>query len=309
MVTVDRSWQNDQIPFVLGMFSVSGSPAFPALVLDDQAVISVEAIRPLAASLGHALSGAESVFGLLQNWDQNFAGLCASVMALNDATLGKYYRSHVAAIEFFEPLAPIPEPRQVFCDTDGDAGTRRFVAKLPSSVCGPKAKILVAEGVDQLVAEVKLGTVIARPTYRVSEVQAAAAVAGYITVTDLTRRDMLVDPANWLAAKSGPTYLPTGPYFVPAAFAGKVADMDMVISLNGQRNVASTAADLIESPSKQIAGLSAFHQLFAGDIICATPPLSGGLVSLQPIGEGDIIEAAISGLGQQTTNSMQEALD
>lgn len=304
------SANSDQIPFVLGMFTVSGSPAFPAIILDDEAVISLDAIKPLAASVGYALTGTGSIFGLLQNWDHNFAGLCNAVMALNDAKLGKYYRSHFTSLEFFEPVAPIAEPRQIFCETTGISGKKlpRFIAKLPSTVTGPKAKILVAKGVENLVAEVKLGTVISRPTYRVNEADASASIAGYMTITDITRTDFIIknEPIDWLLAKSGPTYLPTGPYFVPAAFAGNISDMQLAISFNGETSIAGPGSQMSQPPAGQIASISSTCQLFAADIICAGIPLKAGLTSLPSIGDGEIIETAISGLGQQTTNSMKE---
>lgn len=302
---------SDQIPFVLGMFTVSGSPIFPAIVIDDEAVISIDTIKPLAASVGYALTGTESIFGLLQNWDHNFTGLSGAVMALNDGKLGKYYRSHFTSLEFFEPAAPIAEPRQIFCEVTGmtKEHSPRFVSKLPSTVSGPKAKILVAKGVEHLVAEVKLGTVISRPTYRVNESDAGASIAGYITVTDITRLDFIAEngPIDWLVAKSGPTYMPTGPYFVPAAFAGDIRDMQLAISFNGETMTAGTGAQMSQQPAEQIASVSSACQLFAGDIICAGIQLKDGLASLPCIGDGEIIETAISGLGQQVTNSMKEA--
>lgn len=301
----------DQNPFLLAMVTVSGSPPFPVVVLDDEAVISVDAIAPLAARLGRALTGTDSLFGLLQNWEHNFVSLCAAVAALGDPATGRHFRGFVASVKFFDGVAPIAWPRQVFCELtagaiSSDAG--RFVAKLPSAITGPHAKVLVPDGSDGVIAEAKLGTVIAAPTYHASDVEASAAIAGYITVTDITRAAALEREggADWLAAKSGPTFLPTGPWFVPAAFAGDPSAFDAQVSFNGEERVGWSGTALAHPPAAQVVALSAQLQLLPGDIICSGVTPEGGLSALPRLGHGDIIETAISGLGRQTLNCLKE---
>ncbi|MDH6266039.1 2,4-diketo-3-deoxy-L-fuconate hydrolase [Rhizobium sp. SG_E_25_P2] len=299
-----------QIPFVLGMFTVSGSPAFPALVLDDEAAISIDAIAPLAARLGHALTGQHSIFGLLQNWERNFAGLCATVMALNDAVAGKYFRSAFTSVEFLTPCAPIEAPRQILCELTGveDARDTSFVAKLASTVVGPKAKIHLPKSAGRVVVEAKVGVVMGQPAYQLDAADGVGAIAGYVTVTDVTLVDSEMR-GSWFTAKSQPSFLPTGPYFVPRAFAGDVDTLEMTLAVNGEK-VFPTGLDQRSTPiGPAIADLTQDFQLFPGDIICCGAGWGQALADLPGLGDGDIVETAVRGLGQQTLNSMRASTD
>lgn len=296
----------ESIPFVLGMFTVSGSPAFPALVLDDEAAISIDAVAPLAASLGLALTGADSVFGLLQNWEHNYLALSATVMALNDAAAGKYYRSAFTAVEFLTPVAPLATSRQVLCETFGAAGEpSEFVPKLASTVVGPKAKIHLPRHCRRVVAQPKIGVVIGHPTYGMHAENAATAIAGYVTVTDV----FALDAHSRLGAYSAPSFLPIGPYFVPHAFAGNVDALDMRLVVNGEWaievNLSRRSHDLAET----VARISREVQLFPGDIICCGFDHSEALAGRHGLGDGDILETAVHGLGQQTLNAMRTSDD
>lgn len=299
----------ETIPFVLGMFTVSGSPAFPVLVLDDEAAISIDAIAPLAARLGYALSGTQSLESLLGNWDYNFEALRRTVLALNDAQAGKYFRSAFTAIEFLTPCAPIAAPRQILCEITGARGVKpcTFTAKLASTLVGPKAKIHLPKRANSVVAEGKIGVVLGRPIYQATVEEAFSAIAGYVTVTDIS---LLPEPdsavsEDWLVMKSHPSFLPTGPYFVPAAFAGKADALDINIAINGERTFPGNISKRAETLAQSIAGLSQTVQFFPGDLVCCGMTDTTTLRDLPPLGDGDIVETAVSGLGQQTLNAMR----
>lgn len=296
----------EPIPFVLGMFTVSGSPAFPALVLDDEAAISVDAIAPLAASLGMALTGTESVFGLLQNWDHNFRALAATVLALDDAVAGKYYRSAFTAVEFLTPVAPLAASRQVLCETfDGKQGASEFIPKLASAIVGPKAKIHLPRHCQHVVAQPRIGVVIGRPAYELGAERAASAIAGYLTVTDV----LALDAPSLLGMHSAPSFLPIGPYFVPRAFAGHGDALDMRLTVNGEWAIAANLAARSETLAETAARLTQEVQLFPGDIVCCGVDHRDAFAGRTGLGDGDIIEMAVRGLGQQTLNSMRTSDD
>ena len=298
--------ETESIPFVLGMFTVSGSPAFPALVLDDEAAISIDAIAPLAASLGLALTGAESVFGLLQNWEHNFLALSATAMALNDATAGKYYRSAFTAVEFLRPMAPLATPRQVLCEAFGAAGERsEFMPKIASTVVGPKAKIHLPRRCRQVIAQPRVGVVIGHPAYELDAGSAGGAIAGYVTVTDV----VALDAPSRLGAHSSPSFLPTGPYFVPHAFAGNADALEMRLVVNGELAIEASLATRDETIAETIARLTQDVQFFPGDIICCGVEHGDAVAGRAGLGDGDIIETAVRGVGQQTLNAMRTSDD
>ena len=275
---------SDPIPFVLATASISGSPAFPLVVLDDEAAIAVAALAPLAAKLGRGLSGSDSLHGLLQDWDRNRAGLGAAVQALDDAELGKYTRSSVTALEFFDLLAPLSGARQVIY------AAAQTEARPSSSLAGPRAKVPVPSGETALHAGLAAGVVIGAPSYQASESEARHAIAG-LTVTTTYQG---ANGETWC-----PGFLPLGPYIVPRPFCDDT--LTGRIAFNGETGHDATAA--LTDAISAVQRASAKCQLFPGDLIIL--PL--GAISNAPLGDGDIIETAIAGLGQQTTNIMVES--
>jgi hypothetical protein len=290
-----------QIPFALAQLRISSSPAFPAIVLDDAAVIPVDAVLPLAARLGLALTEADSLDGLLRNWDHNFQALCAVVMALDDAEAGKYFRSAVSSLEFFTQDAPLSAPRQILSQNTLADGN--FIPRLASTLVGPSAKVLIPPQSDGLWAEAKLGAVIARPLHRATLQEAEDAIAGYVTLSDYTvAADW--EARNTLAAKQGPTLLAAGPYLLPAAFADDQQNLQCVISFNGESRL-EWSGPQIAPIARTLSELSQQVQLFPGDLVAVGPKHSPtGQTRLE---DGDIIEAAVSGLGRQTTNTIRES--
>ena len=273
-----------QLPFSLATASISGSPPFPIVVLDDEAAISLTAIAPLAARLGHALTHTATLHGVLQDWDRNFAALSAAVAALDDAVLGKYVRSAVTAVDFFDLQAPVAMHRQVFL-ADG------AISLLPTtSLAGPKAKVPMPEGSDRLHAGLAVAIIVGAPTYRPTDAEAREAIAGYAVAT----RYSTADGDSW-----APAFLPNGPVMMPADYCPTTAAGR--IAFNGE-----TGQDGVFDTTPAIAALQATAaraQLFPGDLVIL--PL--GDVCDTPLTDGDIIETAIAGLGQQTTNIMVES--
>ena len=272
------------IPFALAQANISGSPAFPLIVLDDEAAISLDAAAPLAARLGHAFSDIGSLQGLLNDWDRSLPALRAVVSALDDPELGKYVRSSVTALEFFDCHAPLPAQRQVIV-----AGEKAEMVPA-TTLAGPTAKIPIPPSETSLVAGLAIAIVIGAPTYRATPDEAAQAIAGLTVAT----RYQTIGGDTW-----APAFLPTGPYILPFEFAE--ADLGGRISFNGETGQDGTfsKADAIAAT----ATVSARCQLFPGDlIICPMGPMG-----TTPLGDGDIIETAIAGLGRQTTNIMVES--
>lgn len=294
---------NDQkhIPFALAQLRISSSPAFPAIVLDDAAVVPIDAILPLAARLGFALTEPDSLDGLLRNWDQNFQGLCAAVTALDDPKEGKYFRSAVSSIDFFTVDCPLTAPKQILSsDTLGGAG---LLPRLASTLVGPNAKVVIPPKSDGLWGEVKLGIVISRPLHRATQAEANDAIAGFVSVSDYT--DMTAwQSGEKLAAKQAPTTLAAGPYFLPAAFAEPQDKIDALLPCNGESSQGFKGGD-IAPMTQTLSELSQSIQFFPGDLVCLGPTTSTNNLTL--LGDGDIIEAAVTGLGRQTTNTIKES--
>jgi 2-keto-4-pentenoate hydratase/2-oxohepta-3-ene-1,7-dioic acid hydratase in catechol pathway len=129
--------------------------------------------------------------------------------------------------------------------------------------------------------EIELAAVIGRPGRRLSRESALDVVAGYTICNDLTSRDALNRPdagplgIDWLAGKNSPTFLPMGPFLVPARFVDDPMSLQLRLAVNGE---------VMQDDST--AGNGASYGIF-----------------LKP---GDVMDATIEGLGTQRNTCVAE---
>src|SRR5580658_7672539 len=89
-------------PFKLGTFAKNGGGAFAAVVLGDDVI-------DLKLGRGSALNSAETLDGLLDNWDANFAALQEIV-----ARLEKDGRPDAVKLSSLRALSPVRRPGKMF---------------------------------------------------------------------------------------------------------------------------------------------------------------------------------------------------
>ena len=89
-------------PFKLGTFAKQGGAAFAAIVLDDDVV-------DLKSARGGKLSSTDSIEGLLDTWDANFAALQEIVAALE-----KEGRPGAVKLGSLGALPPVRRPGKMF---------------------------------------------------------------------------------------------------------------------------------------------------------------------------------------------------
>lgn len=187
--------------------------------------------------------------------------------------------------------------------------------KLPSSVAGPEDVLEIPSHIKRLDWEVELGVVIGRSCRRVALTEAMAQAAGYILVNDITARDMVrrADApglgSDWLQAKSGPGFLPTGPYLVPAAFVPDPYALRLSLALNGRSMQDELVSDMLFDIAALIEYISHHAQLLPGDIICTGTPGGCGIHHGRTLEPGDLIEARSPGLGVQRTRCIAQSLE
>lgn len=228
---------------------------------------------------------------------------------------GANYKKHVVGLILGDPsmrtgehddVDPTQLKARVEAMMDERAKALPFAfLKLPASVIGPRDEVILPYDVEKPDWEIELGVVIGRRAHRVSEDDAMEHVAGYAVVNDITarelifRRDGSAIGADWLSGKCFPTFLPFGPMVVPRDCIADPYDLAMKLSVNGKIYQDETTADMMASIERQISYLSSRVVLEPGDLICTGSPYGNGSafgVFLKP---GDVMEAAISGLGQQ----------
>jgi 2,4-didehydro-3-deoxy-L-rhamnonate hydrolase len=330
---------NEHNRFALGTFSVAGSPSFAGLVVDDK-VIAVRALgRPLAAggSMLSVLDDWDTNFGLLQSAaDRAFAGEVPGELLVPVEQLrihppvdmprqifccGANYRKHV--IEYIadqgvgDTAGMSKEDRIAYATRQMDEvvakGSPYFFSKAPSAVVGPYDFVVLPRNAEKPDWELELAVIIGRPARHVSRESAFEYIAGFTIGNDVSNRDLVFRPemkalgADWVRGKCMPTYLPLGPFLIPAAFAGDVQNLRIKLTLNGQTMQDESTADMIFGVARQIEYLSSYVQLWPGDVILTGSPAGNGTHYNRFLHPGDVMEGSIEGLGMQRNRCIAEA--
>jgi 2-keto-4-pentenoate hydratase/2-oxohepta-3-ene-1,7-dioic acid hydratase in catechol pathway len=228
---------------------------------------------------------------------------------------GANYKKHVVQLivaqESEETQRMSAHERQVYgqrkMDERARTGTPFFFLKAQSAVAGPFADIVLPHDAQQPDWELELAAVIGRLARNVERERALDYVAGYTIANDLTRRervnrrpgDMREMGMDWVAAKSAPTFLPLGPYLVPAMFVADPQNVQITLKLNGEVMQDESTADMIFGVARLIEHLSSIVALQPGDVICTGSPAGNGAHYRRFLRPGDVLEGSISGLGTQ----------
>lgn len=160
--------------------------------------------------------------------------------------------------------------------------------------------------------ELELGVIIGRAARHVSRTEALSYVAGYTIVNDLTSRDkvyradMKAIGTDWLLSKSSPSFLPMGPYLVPAAFVSDPQQLHLTLKLNGQVMQDEGTDDMIFGVARLIEYISQHVQLWPGDLICTGSPRGNGMHYNRFLRPGDVLEGTITRLGMQRNTCIAE---
>lgn len=260
--------------------------------------------------------------------DETFVDLSDIVGDFNEAFFGSGALSDLAAVISArggagrtEPLggrrfgAPIARPHQILCIglnySDHAAETGQSVptepilfTKSPNTIIGPNDDVLVPRGAEKTDWEVELGVVIGRHSlYLADETEAAAAIAGYVLVNDVSERAWQMERnGQWSKGKSAPTFNPAGPYLVTPDEIADVLALDMWLDIDGVRRQTGSTSTMIFSPTFIVHYLSQFLALEPGDLInTGTPPGVGmGQKPQTFLHGGEVITLGITRLGSQT---------
>ncbi|MDA8287081.1 MAG: fumarylacetoacetate hydrolase family protein [Actinomycetota bacterium] len=210
--------------------------------------------------------------------------------------------------------APIPRPHQIICVglnyRDHAAETGQAVpdepilfTKSPNSLIGPYDDVHRPRGSTKLDWEVELGLVIGtRCRYLESREEAAASIAGYVVVNDVSERAFQAERGGqWMKGKSAETFNPAGPWLVTTDEVPDVSGLAMWLDVNGTRRQAGSTKTMIFDPFTIVHYISQFLVLEPGDLINTGTPPGVGMgykppIWLQP---GDVMELGVEGLGSQ----------
>ncbi|HUZ40364.1 MAG TPA: fumarylacetoacetate hydrolase family protein [Acidimicrobiales bacterium] len=210
--------------------------------------------------------------------------------------------------------APIARPHQILCiglnykdhalETGQDLPVEPILfTKSPNTLVGPNDDVRIPRGSTKLDWEVELGIVIGRrASYLESVDDAKKAIAGWVVVNDVSERAFQMERnGQWSKGKSCETFSPTGPWLVTPDEMGNINDVGLWLDVNGTRRQTGSTSSMIFDPYFIVHYLSQFLVLEPGDLICTGTPPGVGMGFRPPVwlGEGDVMELGIEGLGAQ----------
>ena len=214
------------------------------------------------------------------------ADLAPPVRPAKVVCVGLNYRSHIEELG-----RPLPDHPTLF-------------VKFADTLTGPYDDLVVPKVSTEVDWEVELGVVIGRTARGVDEAGAAACIAGYAVVNDISMRDWQWRTMQWDQGKNFEASTPVGPYLVTGDELGDPnatgsVDLEVTCRVDGETMQTGRTADLLFQPAAIVAYVSQFTTLRPGDLISTGTPGGVGAgrdpkVFLAP---GQVVETAIEGIG------------
>ncbi|HSV47712.1 MAG TPA: fumarylacetoacetate hydrolase family protein [Ramlibacter sp.] len=207
-------------------------------------------------------------------------------------------------------LPVIPNPGKIVCVGlnygEHVQETGREVTESPtlflrvpqSQVAHGQAIVLPPES-SRLDYEGEIAIVIGQPGRRITEADAWDHVAGYACYNDGSIRDWQNATPQWTAGKNFWRTGAFGPWMVPAGEIAPGQKMTLVTRLNGVEMQRATTDMMIHGIARQIAYISTFTPLEAGDVIVTGTPGGVGARRSPPVfmRAGDVVEVEVDAIG------------
>ena len=149
---------------------------------------------------------------------------------------------------------------------------------------------------------VELGIILGRTARDVEQSQAAACIAGFTIINDVSERAFqLESTGQWFKGKSADTFCPVGPWLVTADEVNDVQNLNIWLDLNGKRQQGGNTRTMEFGVLHLVSYISRHMSLYPGDIIATGTPPGVGMRQLPPLflEPGDEMRLGIEGLGEQ----------
>ncbi|VVD94684.1 fumarylacetoacetate hydrolase family protein [Pandoraea soli] len=217
-------------------------------------------------------------------------------------------------------LPVIPNPEQIFCvglnyaehvkETQREVTEQPVIfMRLPASQVGHAQPMLRPPESQQFDYEGEIAVIIGRGGRRIAEADAWQHIAGYACYNDGSVRDWQRHTTQWGPGKNFYRTGAFGPWMVTRDEIAPNALMTLVTRLNGQEVQRATTEMLIHGIARQIAYLSTFTPLFAGDVIVTGTPGGVGAKRNPPLfmKPGDVVEVEVDRIGVLRNSIADEA--
>ncbi len=218
-------------------------------------------------------------------------------------------------------LPVIPDPGKIFCIglnyDEHVKETQKEVTEAPTvfvrfaeSQVAHNGDILLPLESDRLDYEGEIAIVIGKGGRRIQEDNAWEHIAGYACYNDGSIRDWQTATSQWTPGKNFWQTGGFGPWLVTADEIRPGQTMTLTTRLNGVEMQRATTDMLIHSIPRQIAYISTFLPLNAGDVIVTGTPGGVGAKRKPPVfmKEGDVVEIEVDLIGVLKNNITRESV-
>jgi 2-keto-4-pentenoate hydratase/2-oxohepta-3-ene-1,7-dioic acid hydratase in catechol pathway len=162
-------------------------------------------------------------------------------------------------------------------------------AKLPTTIIGPGADVVLPGDAHNTHYEGELVVVIGRKASHVSVADAAAHIFGVTAGNDVSERDWQRSDLQWFRAKGTDTFGPLGPVVVRGL---DYSDLLVQTRLNGEVRQSQRTKDLIFGVDAIVSYVSQYVTLLPGDVIYTGTP-----GTTKAMAAGDVVEIEVEGVG------------
>lgn len=226
---------------------------------------------------------------------------------LADAGLAEAGRLRLGDVEL---LAPLPSPPRIFgaaynfhcaLEERGMPAPPEPVlfTKAPETITGPRAPIILPQGIGGVTYEAELAAVIGKGGCDIPVERALDHIAGYTIFNDISASEIIRADGNFDRGKNYPAFGPLGPYL---ATADEIADpqaLRVTLMVDGEVLQDGSTSRMVFGVSELVSILSRARPLQPGDIIATGTP-AGVAPARTPrswLRPGTVVSAAVEGLG------------
>jgi 2-keto-4-pentenoate hydratase/2-oxohepta-3-ene-1,7-dioic acid hydratase in catechol pathway len=196
--------------------------------------------------------------------------------------IGLNYRDHATESKMEPPKFPT-----VFC-------------KYPHTLIGNNQPVLLPRATEQPDYEAEFAAVIGKPGRNIPEADWEDYVFGYTIMNDVSARDIQLATAQWTLGKNFPTFAPLGPWIISKDEIGDPHQLDISMTINGEKLQNSNTRELIFKLPQLISYISKMMPLAPGDIISTGTPAGVGIgrTPKRWLKPGDDMTIEIAGIGK-----------
>jgi acylpyruvate hydrolase len=254
-----------------------------AVVVRDDGAVTVDGYEDVGALLRAGASGLEAASAAARDGSAapfDAAALRRPVLAPGAIVcVGLNYRTHILEMGRDLPTDPT------------------LFTKLPRALTDPYADVPLPAVSSKVDYEAELAVVIGVGGRDIAVEDAWDHVGGLTVLNDVTMRDFQKRTLQWFAGKTFQDSTPVGPWIVTPDELGSLADRAIVLTVNGEERQRSVLGDLVFDVPTLIADLSRIVELEPGDIIATGTPGGVGVAQEKFLGDGDVVEVTIDGIG------------